>query len=179
MLLMEKMFDCWCDLDSTTPDAFLTQYFTHEHEAGKIKIDDRYAIDIFEDCLRTYSEIVGVRNRKFPLNRIVLLYAIVIYLINRDTITENQFIRRLRIVNNLVQNSEDEISDSENRSSGNRMPAILRQVDSIMVAGVYEKEKRRIHLMFKNYLMSFMFVLSVPPSARMVQILFPGFAPTT
>ena len=111
MLLMEKMFDCWCDLDSTTPDAFLTQYFTHEHEAGKIKIDDRYAIDIFEDCLRTYSEIVGVRNRKFPLNRIVLLYAIVIYLINRDTITENQFIRRLRIVNNLVQNSEDEISD--------------------------------------------------------------------
>lgn len=138
MLLMEKMFDCWCDLDSTTPDAFLTQYFTHEHEAGKIKIDDRYAIDIFEDCLRTYSEIVGVRNRKFPLNRIVLLYAIVIYLINRDTITENQFIRRLRIVNNLVQNSEDEISDSENRSSGNRMPAILRQVDSIMVAGVID-----------------------------------------
>lgn len=40
--------------------------------------------------------------------------------------------------NYLVQNSEDEISDSENRSSGNRMPAILRQVDSIMVAGVID-----------------------------------------
>jgi hypothetical protein len=49
--------------------------------------------------------------------------------------TDVQLSRRLRIVNNLIQNSEDDISDSELRSSGNRMPAILKQVDIIMDSG--------------------------------------------
>lgn len=78
------------------------------------------------------------RNRRFPLNRVVLLYAIISYLLKKDQINENQFSRRLRIVNNLVRNSEDEISDSELRTSGNRLPAILKQVDSIIINGVVD-----------------------------------------
>lgn len=39
------------------------------------------------------------------------------------------------IYRNLIQNSEDEISDSENRSTGNRMPTILKHVEEIIRTG--------------------------------------------
>lgn len=134
---LEEFFDCWCVLAENDPDEFLKKYISYDHEPGKIRIDKRYKINIFEDCLRTYGEVsANNRNRLFPLNRIVLLYAIVIYLINRNKISSKQFSRRLRIINNLIQNSPDEISDSEFRTGGNRMPAILRQVDSIILNGV-------------------------------------------
>lgn len=135
--VLEEMFDCWCGIQDCTPAEFLGQYTSNEYEAGKVKIG-RYQVDIFADCLSNYADIIGGRNRKFPLNRIVMLYATVAYLLHREDISEEQFVRRLRVVNNLTQNSEDEVSDSENRSSGNRMPAILKQVDSIMIHGVID-----------------------------------------
>lgn len=131
---LERYFDCWCSLKPETPGDFIARFVSYEHEPGKIKIETRYQIDIFNDCLRSYADSTG-RRRTFPLNRIVLLYAFTSYLLNKDTITENQFARRLRVINNLIQNSEDEISDSEARASGNRMPAILAQVDSIIKTG--------------------------------------------
>ena len=47
----------------------------------------------------------------------------------------DDFIRRLRIVNNLIQNSEDEVSD---RSGNNRIPAILKQVKAIICNGMID-----------------------------------------
>lgn len=95
-------------------------------------IDTRNSkLDIFEDCLHAYADKSG-RTRLFPLNRIVLLYAIICYLRNRDKVTEHQFIERLRSINNLLQNSEDEVSDRLDR---NRIPAILKQTDTIMLTG--------------------------------------------
>ena len=135
IIQLEKFFDCWCNLDEVTPTEFIKEFISHNHECGKIKIETRYKLDIFEDCLRNYADVSGNGNRSFPLNRIILLFAIVIYLQNREYITKDEFARRLRIVNNLVQNSEDEISDSEHRTSGNRMPAILRQVEGIILTG--------------------------------------------
>lgn len=133
---LENYFDCWCCLQSdNTPGKFLESIISHEHEAGKIKVEKRYAVNIFKDCLQNYGEITGNGNRTFPLNRIVLLYAITSYLQNKEMISDDELSRRLRIINNLIQNSEDEISDSELRTSGNRMPAILRQVDAIMITG--------------------------------------------
>ncbi len=133
---LENYFDCWCCLQGdNAPDKFLERFISHEHQPRKIKIEKRYGINIFKDCVRNYADISGNGNRQFPLNRIVLLYAVVSYLLNKDTISEDEFSRRLRIVNNLIQNSEDEISDSELRTSGNRMPAILKQVDSIIKTG--------------------------------------------
>ena len=133
--VLEKYFDCWCSLENnSTPQVFLENFFSNEHEDGKVQI--RGEIDIFKDCLGGYAETTG-RNRKFPLNRVVILYAVITFLLNKEeeSITNEQFTRRLRIVNNLVRNSEDEVSDSESRTGGNRMPAILRQVDSIIIEG--------------------------------------------
>lgn len=136
---LENYFDCWCDLQvDNTPEKFLEQIISHEHQVGKIKVENRYKIDIFKDCLRTYGDISGNGNRLFPLNRIVLLYAVIAYLLNKGTISNDEFSRRLRIVNNLIQNSEDEISDSELRTSGNRMPTILKQVDAIIKTGAID-----------------------------------------
>lgn len=136
---LENYFDCWCGLKGeNTPDEFLESFISHEHQGGKIKVEKMYGINIFKDCVCDYADIAGNGNRKFPLNRIVLLYAVISYLLNRDTITNDAFSRRLRIVNNLIQNSEDEISDSELRTSGNRMPAILKQVDAIIKTGAID-----------------------------------------
>jgi hypothetical protein len=127
---LENYFDCWCCLQGdNAPDKFLERFISYEHQSGKIKIEKRYGINIFKDCVRNYADISGN----------VLLYAVVSYLLNKETISEDEFSRRLRIVNNLIQNSEDEISDSELRTSGNRMPAILKQVDAIIKTGTIDE----------------------------------------
>jgi len=131
---LEQYFDCWKKLGEEEPSSFFDRFVSYEHCPSKIRIETRYEKDIFNDCLRTYSDISG-RRRAFPLNRIILLYAFVSYLLHKDEVSEEQFVRRIRIVNNLILNSEDEISDSEARASGNRMPAILAQVDSIIERG--------------------------------------------
>lgn len=133
--LLEEYFDIWCPNNlGTNPSEFLTKFIALEHKPGMVMFENNP--DLFHDCLRDYADIIGNRNRKFPLNRIIMLYAFVVYLINKSTVDEDSFRRRLRIVHNLVRNSEDEISDSESRTAGNRMPAILRQVDSIITTGI-------------------------------------------
>ena len=136
---LESYFDCWCKLGKEIPGQFLSRIFSRQHEPGKVIVENRFEMDIFNDCLNNYADSTG-RRRNFPLNRIILLYAITSYLIHKEDISEEQLIRRIRIVNNLIQNSEDEISDSEARASGNRMPAILAQVDSIMVGGIIDEQ---------------------------------------
>ena len=129
---LESYFDCWCHIDGyNSPTDFLNSCMSYTHEDGKIIVDKANKIDIFEDCLHAYADKSG-RQRRFPLNRIVLLYAVTSYLRNRDIVTGADYIRRLRSINNLIQNSEDEVSDRIDR---NRLPAILRQVDAVMLNG--------------------------------------------
>ena len=132
---------------------------SYTHACGKIVVDSRYKIDVFEDCLHFYSDKSG-RIRQFPLNRIVLLYAITIYLQHQNEVTYSDFVRRIRIVNNLIQNSEDEVSDRQDR---NRIPAILQAVDAIVLTGVIDdsieinfnvnqiqEEKKKIEFLTQN-----------------------------
>ena len=129
---LEAFFDCWCDIDGfDTPTKFLESFMSFEHTDGKIIVDSRYKVDIFEDCIHSYSDKSG-RLRQFPLNRIVLLYAITVYLQHQQDVLYDDFVRRIRIVNNLIQNSEDEVSDRLDR---NRIPAILQAVDAIILTG--------------------------------------------
>lgn len=132
---MESFFDCWIDIPGhDSPASFLKSFMSNRHEKNKILVEPRYNLDIFEDCLRAYSDKSG-RIRQFPLNRIVLLYAITTYLQNTDKVTAADFARRIRIVNNLIRNSEDEVSD---RADRNRMPAILAEADAIILTGMMD-----------------------------------------
>ena len=132
---LESFFDCWCNIDGhNNPTSFLESFMSFKHENGKIIVDSRYKIDIFEDCIHSYSDKSG-RIRQFPLNRIVLLYAITVYLQNQNDVAYADFVRRIRIVNNLIQNSEDEVSDRLDR---NRIPAIIQAVDAIILSGAID-----------------------------------------
>ena len=131
---VESFFDCWLEnKKSIDIQAFFESFASNEHAEGKIKTN--YNVNLLEDCLRNYADIVAGNRRKFTLNQIILLYAFVTYRQNISIIPEDDFRRRLRIVNNLILNSTYQISDSEDRQGGNRLPAILRQVDSIIMNG--------------------------------------------
>lgn len=131
--LMEKAFDCWCKLSkSETIDKFFADRVAAEvHEKGKIIADSE--VNYFKNCLNGYLDSYGDRN--FSLGEVCILYAFVTHLINTDDISDEQFRRRLRVIRNLVNNSEDELSDSTERVGGNRMPTILKQIDSIIIEG--------------------------------------------
>lgn len=133
---LERFFDCWLDENkkSIPIQSFFESFASKEHSEGKIKTN--YNVNLLEDCFRNYADIIGKNRRKFTLNQIILLYAFVIYRQNILKVSEDDFRRRLRIINNLILNSSDQISDSEDRQGGNRLPAILHQVDSIILKGV-------------------------------------------
>ena len=132
---LERFFDCWLDDNkkSIPIQNFFETFSSKEHSTGKIKTN--YNVNLFEDCLKNYADIIGKNRRRFTLNQIILLYAFVTYRQNLSSVNPEQFSRRLRTLNNLILNSSDQISDSEDRQGGNRLPAILRQVYSIIVNG--------------------------------------------
>lgn len=124
ILYLISSFDCWHKLDILK---FFENTFTkNEYQSGKVKIyqDD---LNIFKECLDNYGEYSG-RNRRFPLNKMLLLYSIITYLQNRDSISEAQFCRRIRIVRNLIWNSTDEIRDD-------RMKTLLNESETIILSG--------------------------------------------
>ena len=132
---LEAFFNCWCNINGyDNPTSFLASFMSHNHEQGKIIVGSKDKVDIFEDCIHSYSDKSG-RLRHFPLNRIVLLYAITVYLQHQEAVAYSDFVRRIRIVNNLIQNSEDEVSDRLDR---NRIPAILQAVDAIILTGAID-----------------------------------------
>lgn len=132
--ILSQYFDCWCEIDDfDSPYDFFVSFLSEKHEEGKVRWDDK--LDVFEECLCYYGKIAGNGNRAFPLGNVVMLYAVITYLLNKGKIKRDDFIRRIRVVKNLVENSEFEMSDSTNRTGGNRMPMILEQVDNIILYG--------------------------------------------
>lgn len=140
---LKDFFDCWLKLDGgETPKEFFNGLFGHDHSTTKLKAFN-IKIDLFENCLELESN-------RFPFNRKILLYAVITYLLHKDKITRGQFLRRLRTVNNLTLNSYDEMSDSATRQGGNRLPAILKQVDSVILKGKLIPDSQ-IGLNFNSY----------------------------
>lgn len=131
-----KFFDAWADIAKNQPlKGFFEQFLTFIGADGKSKISPRAYnnnLDLFGDA--TMSE-------KYTLPKLSLFYAFTLYAEHRSEIPESDFRRRIRIVNNLIQNSTDEISDNENRVGGNRMPAILRQIDNIILKGAIDRDE--------------------------------------
>lgn len=132
---LEAYYDCWCEVESSIGiNDFFEDHVSNNHQPGKILADN--GINFFEEAIRRYG-IKSNGTRSFSLGETVMLYAFVTYFLNRNKVTDDEFRRRIRIIRNLVKNSEDEISDSETRAGGNRMPAILKQVDSLIIDGKF------------------------------------------
>lgn len=130
---MEKSFDCWCDIDI---ENFFNEIVSRGSKSKKFEnVSQRGKIIVYFDNPNIFEDCVKSANKNFSLNKTVMLYAFLFYLLNSDKISDRDFIRRIRIVNNLVNNSVAELSDSEKRNGGNRLPAMLKQVESIIAEG--------------------------------------------
>lgn len=125
---LESSFDCWCGFDI---DRFFNSIFANNrYESGKVKIYQKN-LNIFKQCCDDYGDDYGDdngRNRKFPLNLTLLLFAVVVYLQNKQNVQENDFKRRIRIVRNLIWNSRDEIR-------ADNMPQLLAETEDIILKG--------------------------------------------
>lgn len=142
LLMLERWFDLWVkqvkEQKKTRVSAFFEDYISrNKYQEGKILLEERdpndTIPDLFSECCRCYGRKNGLRPM-FPLGRTILLYAFLIYLENHDKITDQNFRRRLRIVNNLVRNSS-------NTLRSDFMKELLLQVDKIIIEGIVEQVK--------------------------------------
>ena len=121
---IEEYFDCLNEVDIK---AQFNKYLTQgEHVKGKSSISESESLDVFEDCCNNYGEKQSAHRRSFPIGRMILLYCFLLYL--KKKVSDELFIRRLRIVNNLIKASEFELRDD-------RMNALLTQTEEIILDG--------------------------------------------
>lgn len=133
-ILSTSSADCFCDLPINVKTELFEKHLSTESLSDKAKVGGY--VDLLDHCFADYVDSrTGKRNLTFPLGQLVLLYGFLQYVLHFDAITDEQFNERIRIVNNLVINSQDEMHDSEDRVGGNRLPAILEQTKSIITEG--------------------------------------------
>ncbi len=139
ILLMERWFDLWVWYEGNNEEkekndisAFFDDFISKDiHQPNKILVERRDDYDnipdLFHECCRNYGRKNGLRPM-FPLGRSILLYSFLLYLEHKNTITDTDFRRRLRIVNNLVKNSQNTLRSEY-------MQDLLLQVDKIILSG--------------------------------------------
>ena len=120
-----KSFDCWFDLDIKK---FFKRYFSNSYSDSSKAAIYQDELNIFKECCDSYGTYYGNNNRKFTLGKTLLLYSVMTYLQNKDTISEDEFVRRIRIMRNLIQSSSNEIRE-------NRMSRLLDEADSVILSG--------------------------------------------
>ncbi len=138
---LERAFDCFADIhkaglgkvssEETQVERFFNKFLSDVHEEGKVVVPKQIRP---HDILRAIVDDAAFK--KNTTDWIVMLYSFLQYLMNLDEIGEDDFRRRLRIVVNLLKNSKNEVVDNPNGDAGNRMPAILKQLDNIILSGV-------------------------------------------
>lgn len=131
---IEKGFDCWKDVDVAA--LFDKHLSVAGYKQGKCAIagynkgDGTLTTNMFEACCNDYGVWASKHNRKFPIGRSILLYAFVFYLMNKDSVTEAEFSRRLRMIVNLVKVSEFELREREESVKG-----MFAQVEQVILTG--------------------------------------------
>lgn len=136
ILYIEKLFDCWSSVEDI--DDFFDKYLTTGEHCPQKSIVGK-TTNLFRDCCNVYGEMQDTRIRRFPIGRSILLYSFILYLLHKDTISEECFIRRLRVINNLVRASEFELRDD-------RMKTLLSQTEEIIVFGEIEVVEKSFNI---------------------------------
>ena len=123
---LENSFDCWYRVQKeySSINAFFEEFLSGSHyEKGKVAIFTPHK-DYFQACITQYPG-------KFSLPDFLFLYGIITYLINKEHIQKTDFIKRLRILRNLIWNS----NSGEIRGDANYMRSLLAEVDTLMIFG--------------------------------------------
>lgn len=131
---LEKALDCWYEVKNThvNIDCFFETYFSNStYEKGKVatfKRADEYRCtqNFFSACMKLYQV-----NNNFSYGDFLFLYGIITYLLNKDTINETSFIERIRILRNLILNSDA----GEIRGDADYMKDLLGETEQLMKTG--------------------------------------------
>lgn len=126
---IERGFDCWLDVD--IEHLFNTYLTTTPTASDPQKCVVAAPVNVFAQACYTYGDMNG-RTRLFPIGRSVMLYAFLYYLQHKETISDIQFVRRIRIITNLIKQSEYELREDN-------MPNLLRQTEYILTHGDVEE----------------------------------------
>lgn len=150
MLFIEKAFDCWQAFGSRDGAAEVFYEFLSTYPGrGKVVVSNR--LDGLSECIFSYSDKeTGKRSRSFSLGKFVMLYAFLQYVLNKNEISKDDFKERIRIVNNLIMNSDDEMKENFT-DGGYRMPYIIRQTKSIILTGEILDRKKIEKPSFNSY----------------------------
>lgn len=120
-------FDRWEDdehINSLFDSLFSTSLPGDEiYDWQKVALFGATSTNLFEQCCHLFDSQPG-GNRPFTLQQSLLLYAVLLHLI-RGT---EDFVRRLRVVRNLIAASEDEVRRPN-------MATLLKDVEEIIVNG--------------------------------------------
>lgn len=126
---IERGFDCWLHVD--IEHLFNTYLTTTPTASDPQKCVVAAPVNVFAQACYTYGDMNG-RTRLFPIGRSVMLYAFLYYLQHKNTISDTQFARRIRIITNLIKQSEYELREDN-------MPNLLRQTEYILTHGDVEE----------------------------------------
>ena len=147
---LKSAFDCWCGID--IDNFFVSIFYTNSYEPDKTKLYLKTdgTINLFLDCCNHHAEFTeNGRNRLFSLNSMLLFYGVLIYRLNIQTLSEDDFKRRIRIVRNLTENSQYEIREFDQDSS-NQMCRLLSDVEDIILKGTLRTEDRGFNILQKR-----------------------------
>lgn len=129
---LENAFDCWYQVfkEYKSIDAFFEKYLSgFGYEKDKVatfkKVSEyRGTQNFFHACIKLYPG-----NNSFSYGDFLFLYGIITYLINKNLIEESDFISRLRILRNLIWNS----NSGEIRGDAEYMKDLLFAVKDLML----------------------------------------------
>lgn len=132
----EKSMDCWCQVKNEfgSVGKFFSTYLSQlDYEKGKVatyKTIQEYHSNqnFFHACIKLYQV-----NNNFSYSDFLFLFGIITYLMNRDKVEESAFIERLRILRNLIWNS----NSGEIRKE--YMQDLLTEVSKLMLEGIIDK----------------------------------------
>lgn len=116
--------DCW-ENANCIDDFFCHSLSRLKHEPGKVVYPDE-STNLFQKCCLKYGRQHN-GNREFTLSNILMLYAFLTYRLNQSTVT-TRFTERIRIIRNLVINSQSEIRE-------NSMAPLLNEIEEIVNNG--------------------------------------------
>ena len=131
----ENAMDCWYQVKNEFGSIgnFFSRYlsqFTHEKDkVATYKTVSEYHTNqnFFHACIKLYQV-----NNNFSYSDFLFLFGIIVYLTNRDKIEETAFIERLRILRNLIWNS----NSGEIRGDSDYMSDLLTEVSELMLNGI-------------------------------------------
>lgn len=129
---------------------------THQSTAAStplllFKSFDKEGVDLFDACCQNYGT-----PRQWTLSDTLLLYGVLLRYISQ--IPEGEFSKRLRVLRNLVEASDDEIRAGER----NNMPKLLADVDQLIVHGNLQQVSTFNQVQVRNELLKAAMLQAMP-----------------